>query len=41
MPPMDQSAARLDKPSKQTLLGSIIRETDLLSPIKASWDADR
>lgn len=28
------------EPSKQTLLGSIVRETDLLSPIKASWDAD-
>ena len=28
------------EPNKQTLLGSIVRETDLLSPIKASWDAD-
>ena len=27
--------------SKQTLRGSVVRETDLLSPIKAAWDADK
>ncbi len=28
------------EPSKKTLLGSIVRETDLVSPIQAEWDAD-